>query len=113
MGVVSDILSAVGDLLGGGGEGEAPQNAPSKQAYGGQFADESQAGYQAKAGKTAKAGASGETLLTEAGDLGNGTPDNAPDTTSDLGGATGTAASEKQAEAGKRRDEIATKLYGK
>lgn len=110
--VFSGVVDLVGGLLGGGGEA-APQNAPSKQAYGGQFADESQTGYQAKAAKTARSGASGDTLLTEAGDLGNGMPDNAADTSSDLGGATGTAASEKQAEAGKRRDEIATKLYGK
>jgi hypothetical protein len=85
------------------------QMAPEKQAYGG----DTQEGYQAKAAKTARSGASGDTLLTEGGDLGNGTPDNAPDTVSDLGGATGSAASEKQAEAGKRRDEIATKLYSK
>ena len=110
MGGVVDLLGGlVSGVLGGGSEAQAP----SKQAYGGQFADESQTGYQAKAAKTARSGASGETLLTEGGDLGNGMPDNAADTTSDLGGATGTAASEKQAEAGKRRDEIATKLYGK
>lgn len=104
MGFVSDVL---GGLL-GSPEIQA-QLAPEKQAYGGA----NQEGYQAKAAKTARAGASGDTLLTEGGDLGNGTPDNAPDTVSDLGGATGSAASEKQAEAGKRRDEIATKLYSK
>ena len=109
MGGVVDLLGGlVGGLLGGGEA--APQNAPSKQAYGGQFADESQTGYQAKAAKTARSGASDETLLTEGGDLGTAMPDTTAPASSDLGDSTGAA--EKQAQAGKRRDEIASKLYG-
>ena len=108
MGGVVDLLGGlVSSVLGGGSEAQAP----SKQAYGGQFADESQTGYQAKAAKTARSGASGETLLTEGGDLGSAMPDTTAPASSDLGDSTGAA--EKQAEAGKRRDEIATKLYGK
>jgi hypothetical protein len=113
MGGVTDLLGGLISSVFGAGEAAAAQNAPSKQAYGGEFADQNQTGYQAKAAKTARSGASGDTLLTQAGDLGNGVADTTPDTSSDLGGETGTAASEKQAEAGKRRDEIASKLYGK
>ena len=92
MGAVADLVtSVVGgvvDVLGLSGGGEAsPQGSNAKQAYGGQYAeDRSQTGYQAKAARNAPGGASNDTLLTSTADLGNGTPDNAPDTTSDLGG---------------------------
>jgi hypothetical protein len=104
--VLGGVVDLVSGILGGGGEAQAP----SKQAYGGQFADESQTGYQAKSAKTARAGASDETLLTQGGDLGTAMPDTTAPASSDLGDSTGAA--EKQAQAGKRRDEIASKLYG-